>query len=78
MREVAKPLQNGMDGTIIICTVELYLDKYLVGREFPPDVCLFKEQLVEVMLCLQMHGIYKCRGVLMVFFFVERFNSERP
>ena len=31
-----------------------------------------------VMLCLQMHGIYKCwggGGVLMVGFFVERVNS---
>ena len=33
--------------TRIIRTVELYLDKYLVGREFPPDVRLFKDQLVE-------------------------------
>ena len=47
-RPVCKPIQNGMDGTRIIRMVELYLDKYLVGKEFPPDVRLFKDQLVEV------------------------------
>ena len=36
---VCKPLQIGMDGTRIIRTVELYLDQFLVGKEFPPDVC---------------------------------------
>ena len=46
-RPKLKPLQNGMDGTRIIRTVELYLDKYLVGKEFPPDVRLFSNQLVE-------------------------------
>ena len=35
-----KPLQIGMDGTRIIRTVELYLDQFLVGKEFPPDVRL--------------------------------------
>lgn len=47
-RKTLKPLQNGMDGTRIIRTIELYLEKYLIGREFPPDVRLFKDQLVEV------------------------------
>ena len=32
------PLQNSMDGTRIICTVELYQNEYLVGEEFPADV----------------------------------------
>ena len=52
-----KPLQNGMDGTRIIRTVELYLDRFLVGREFPPDVRLFKDQLVEAtsMVEVQQH-----------------------
>ena len=34
--------------------------------------------MMSVMLCLQMHGVYKCwggGGVLMVVFFVERVNS---
>ena len=35
-----KPLQIGMDGTRVIRTVELYLDQFLVGKEFPPDVHL--------------------------------------
>ena len=39
-REV-KPLQNGMDGTRIICIIELYQVKYLVGKEFPSDVRLW-------------------------------------
>ena len=46
-RPLLKPLQNGMDGTRIIHTVELYLDRFLVGRKFPPDVRLFKDQLIE-------------------------------
>ncbi len=36
-----------MDGTRIIRAIELYHDKFLVGREFPPDVRLFSNQLVE-------------------------------
>ena len=40
-RENTKPLQNGMDGTRIIRTIELYRDKYLVGKQFPPDVRLW-------------------------------------
>ena len=32
------PLQNGMDGTRVIRAIELYLDQYLVGEQFPPDV----------------------------------------
>ena len=39
-----------MDGTKIIRTVKLYL---LVGREFPPDVRLFKEQVVEATSMLE-------------------------
>ena len=46
-RQHLRPLQNGMDGTRIICTIELYLDKFLVGRMFPPDVRLFSSQLVD-------------------------------
>lgn len=38
--KACKPLQIGMDGTRIIRTVELYLDQFLVGKEFPPDVRL--------------------------------------
>ena len=37
------PLQIGMDGTRIIRTIELYLDQFLVGKEFPPDVRLHPE-----------------------------------
>ena len=34
--------------------------------------------MMSVMLCLQMHGIYKCwGGGYGVFLFVERINSER-
>ena len=44
-RSKLKPLQNGMDGTRVIRTIELYLNKYLVGKMYPPDVRLFSEQL---------------------------------
>ena len=47
-RTVVKPLQNGMDGTRIIRTLDLYLEKFIVGRQYPPDVRLFSEQLYEV------------------------------
>ena len=30
-----------MDGTRIICIIELYRDYYLVGKAFPPDVHCF-------------------------------------
>ena len=33
-----RPIQNSMDGTRVIRVVELYLDQYLVGKEFSPDV----------------------------------------
>ena len=33
-----RPIQNSMDGTRIIRTIELYDNKYLVGEEFPADV----------------------------------------
>lgn len=36
-----RPLQNGMDGTRVIRVVELYLDQYLVGKAFPPDIRSF-------------------------------------
>ena len=32
------PLQNGMNGTRVVRAIELYLDKYLVGEQFPTDV----------------------------------------
>lgn len=32
------PLQNSMDGTRVICAVELYRDQYLLGEDFPADV----------------------------------------
>lgn len=32
------PIQISMDGTRIICIIELYKDKYLVGESFSPDV----------------------------------------
>ena len=38
--QACKPLQIGTDGTRVIHTVELYLDQFLVGKEFPPDVRL--------------------------------------
>ena len=33
-----RPIQNSMDGTRVIRVIELYLDQYLVGKEFSPDV----------------------------------------
>ena len=39
-----RPLQNSMDGTRITRAVELYLDKYLIGEEFHPDVRLFPDE----------------------------------
>ena len=33
-----RPIQNSMDGTRVIRILELYLDQYLVGKEFSPDV----------------------------------------
>ena len=33
-----RPIQNSMDGTRVIRIIELYLDQYLVGKEFSPDV----------------------------------------
>ena len=47
-RPTIKPLQNGMDGTRIIRTLDLYLGRYIVGRQYPPDGRLFAEQLCEV------------------------------
>ena len=40
IREDIRPLQCGMDGTRVVRTLDLYHDKYLVGRQFPPDVRL--------------------------------------
>ena len=39
-----RPIQNGMDGTRIIRSVELYLDKYLVGKAFTPDVRMHPDE----------------------------------
>ena len=36
-----RPLQNGMDGTRVVRIIDLYRDKYLVGKSFPPDVRCF-------------------------------------
>ena len=47
-REVLKPLQNGMDETRIIRTLDLYRNKYIVGRQYPPDVRLFSQQVFEI------------------------------
>jgi hypothetical protein len=46
-RPILKPLQNGMDGTRIIRTLDLYLERFLVGQQYPPDVRLHSEQLSE-------------------------------
>ena len=37
-----------MDGTRIIRTLDLYLEQYIVGRQYPTDVRLFEEQLTLV------------------------------
>ena len=34
-------MQNGMDGTRVVRIIDLYRDKYLVGKSFPPDVRCF-------------------------------------
>ena len=47
-REV-RPLQNGMDGTRIVRVVELYLDKYLVGEQFSPDVRLWPNKPIQAL-----------------------------
>lgn len=41
-----KPLQIGMDGTRIIRTVELYLDQFLVGKEFPQMYVFTQKHLI--------------------------------
>ena len=38
------PLQNGMDGTRVVRAIELYLDEYLVGEQFPTDVRQFPDE----------------------------------
>uniref|UniRef100_A0A1X7VFT4 Uncharacterized protein n=1 Tax=Amphimedon queenslandica TaxID=400682 RepID=A0A1X7VFT4_AMPQE len=38
------PLQISMDGTRIVCIVELYKDKYLVTESFSPDVCTWPKE----------------------------------
>ena len=43
MNAKRKPLQNGMDGTRVVRSIELCLGKYLVGKAFPPDVRVFPE-----------------------------------
>lgn len=47
-RPAVKPLQNGMDGTRIIWTLDLYLDKYIVGQQFSPDVRLYPKHPPEI------------------------------
>ena len=42
-REV-RPLQMSMDGTRIVRVIELYLDTYLLGKAFPPDVRLYPNE----------------------------------
>ena len=37
-RRELRPIQNSMDGTHVVCVVELYFDQYLVGKEFSADV----------------------------------------
>ena len=37
-RRELHPIQNSTDGTCVICVNELYLDQYLVGKEFSVDV----------------------------------------
>ena len=39
-REV-RPLQNGMDGTRVVRVIELYQEKYLVGKEFSPELLMY-------------------------------------
>lgn len=66
---IKRPIQNGMDGTRVIRSVELYLDKYLLGEEFPPDVRLFPsesdlptadsmENVKDHVLHVRQHGLY--------------------
>ena len=50
---------------------------FLASGSNPPAYIADVYNMMSVMLCLQMHGIYKCWGVVMVGFFVERINSER-
>ena len=40
----SRPIQCGMDGTRIIRSVELYLDKYLVGKAFSPDIRMHPDE----------------------------------
>ena len=47
-REV-RPLQNGMNGTRIVRVIELYLDEYLVGEQFSPDVCLWPNEPIQAL-----------------------------
>ena len=39
-----RPLQNGMDGTRVICAIELYHDM-LIGEQFPADVRKYPKEL---------------------------------
>ena len=54
-REV-RPLQNGMDGTRIFRVVELYLDEYLVGEQFSPDVRLWPDKPIQALSWQQIQG----------------------
>jgi hypothetical protein len=46
-QETDIPLQNSMNGTRVIQSVELYKDEYLVGGSFPPDVRAFPDEPVK-------------------------------
>ena len=52
-----RPLQNGMDGTRVVRIIDLYRDKYLVGKSFPPDVRCFPspENVDQVLNWEQVH-----------------------
>ena len=64
-----RPFQNGMDGTRIVRIIELYQDKYLIGKAFPPDVRCWPtaealdtaddwHQIQEYVLNVRLHNSY--------------------
>lgn len=64
-----RPLQNGMDGTRVIRIVELYQNRYLVGKAFPSDVRHWPEsnsldcavdwhQVQDYVLNVRLHNLY--------------------
>ena len=62
-REV-RLLQMSMDGTRIVRVIELYLDTYLLGKTFPPDVRLYPNEANHVKACtweqVQQHVLSVC------------------